>query len=154
MSADKWTFYNPAYHPVRVCDVTWCKFPEDIIGDIKPGPKCRPGLVREVKRRKGTDEIWLSVSYGTSKLKTESRPLDLRVTNAEDMVNAGLPQATRFDLDHCTLLPWAEEFFEIRNMYKTPVIGSLSERRRMRLVHLLEVRSQHASIEAEHPDES
>ncbi|MFA7588216.1 MAG: hypothetical protein WCY11_18855 [Novosphingobium sp.] len=146
MSADNWQFYPEALHPVRVCDVVWCLFPEDLI-DIKPGPKSRPGLVRAVKRQKSTGQIWLSVSYGTSKLKTESRPLDLRVTNAEDMVAAGLPQATRFDLDWCTLLPWAAEFFTIRFPYKTPVVGSLAPRSRARLVRLLDIRSQYETAE-------
>ncbi|MGB5093745.1 MAG: hypothetical protein WBN97_10620 [Parvibaculum sp.] len=146
MSGSKWTFYDPALHPVRVCDVVWCRFPEDLLEDIKPGPKARPGLVRQVMQRKGTDELWLSITYGTSKLKTETRPLDLRISNAEDMVAAGLPQATRFDLDACTKLPWAEEFFEIRNLYKTPVVGSLAQRSRVRLQKLLQIRLQHEAL--------
>lgn len=142
MSASSWTFYNTALHPVRVCDIVWCRFPEDLMNP-KPGPKPRPGLVRAVRKKKDTGDIWISVTYGTSKLKTESRPLDLFVTNAEDMVTAGLPQATRFDLDACVTLPWASEFFVIRNMYKTPVVGRLADRSRARLVKLLDLRLQH-----------
>jgi len=142
MSGNNWTFHNPAFHPVRICDIVWCRFPEDLM-EPKPGPKPRPGLIRAVRRQKSTNEIWVSVTYGTSKLKTESRPLDLFVTNAEDMVSAGLPQATRFDLDACVTLPWAEEFFVIRNMYKTPVVGRLAERSRARLTRLLDLRIQH-----------
>jgi len=142
MSADKWNFYNVALHPVRICDIVWCRFPEDLMHP-KPGPKTRPGLVRAVRRKKDDRQIWISVTYGTSKLKTETRPLDLFVMNAEDMVTAGLPQATRFDLDACVNLPWASEFFEIRNMYKTPVVGRLADRSRARLVRLLDLRLQH-----------
>src|SRR5665213_4334038 len=51
------------------------------------------------------------VIYGTSKLKAATRPLDFFVSNYQDMHDAGLYQATRFDMDTHLWLPWAEEFF-------------------------------------------
>ncbi len=81
----------------------------------------------------------VQVAYGTSKLKTESRPLDLRIQNYRHMQYAGLNQATRFDLDCIKWLQWDSEWFHSPDLskYPTPVIGKLLDEPQERLRNLL-----------------
>jgi len=80
----------------------------------------------------------VQVVYGTSKLKTQTRPNDFFVVNYQEMYEAGLHEATRFDLDRILWLPWSEEFFApISADYSSPVIGHLSERMTRLLGHVL-----------------
>jgi len=75
----------------------------------------------------------LEVAYGTTNLKTGLRPLDLRITNFEDLAEIGLPQATRFDLDRTIELPWCKEFFAPYKGYSTILVGKLNTKQKLRL---------------------
>lgn len=87
------------------------------------------------------DEPLVHVIFGTSNLKKESRRYDFFVENMRDMDEAGLFQATRFDLDKHLWLPWAAEFFAPPNAnYQNPAIGHLSENSRELLQVLLGIR--------------
>ena len=68
----------------------------------------------------------IEVTYGTSRLKLDNRPLDLIIQNASELAAMGLPQVTRFDLDQTVWLPWCAEFFEPRSGQNTPIIGHLT----------------------------
>lgn len=92
----------------------------------QPGPKHRPALVRSVLLNRDHTRARIEVTYGTSKLKVETRLLDLILANASDLAEMGLPQATRFDLDMTVTLPWAAEFFEPRAGQSTPILGHLN----------------------------
>ena len=92
----------------------------------------------------GVPEV--QVIYGTSALKTSVRPLDFFVTNYADMYEAGLPQATRFDMDKSLWLPWAEEFFTARRDYPSPIIGHLSERSQEFLKYVVEMRQRRGLV--------
>lgn len=105
-------------------DVVWCRFPEHQ-EPFKPGPKNRPALVKATSLD-AMDRPSVQVTYGTSNLKMSQRPLDMFVTNAKDMAIAGLPQATRFDLDVVLWLPWSSDFFICREHTPTPIVGRLS----------------------------
>ncbi|MFC3711267.1 hypothetical protein ACFOMD_01710 [Sphingoaurantiacus capsulatus] len=70
---------------------------------------------------------WVSVVYGTTKLRREERLGDFVVANLAELDAAGLYRATRFDLNKCATLPWATNFFQTRPGYQSPVIGRLSE---------------------------
>ena len=72
-----------------------------------PGPKSRPGLVRQVKV---TNKVaYIEVAYGTSRFDNYS-DADLIIANAGDIVEMGLPQATVFQLGRTVTIPWAEEW--------------------------------------------
>ena len=64
--------------------------------------------------------------YGTTKLKMQTRKLDFFVTKQSEMDACGLYYATRFDLDEIHWLPWADEWFETRVGYTSPIIGKLT----------------------------
>lgn len=99
----------------------------------KPGPKCRPGLVRAVRLSKDHTKALIEVTYGTSKFSPNERPLDLQISNASEMDKCGLPQATCFVLDRTIWLPWAPPFFDKRDDGTGPVIGRLSDTVMMQL---------------------
>jgi len=105
-------------------DIVWCRFPFEE-SPRTPG-KPRPALVFSTQEMDEGDYS-VQIAYGTSRLKTESRPLDFVVSNLAAMHACGLPQATRFDLDRLRFLPWSAEFFFSRDpsRYPTPKIGSL-----------------------------
>lgn len=69
----------------------------------------------------------VKVVYGTSKLKTDTRPFDFTIMNYAQRLICRLPQATRFDLDKVVWLPWAEEYFRARPGDSTPVISVLPQ---------------------------
>ena len=131
--SNSWTYY-PAVTAPGTLDVVWCHFPIVEFPD-SPGPKPRPALVRQVLNRNG--DIFVQVCYGTSKVSNYSNR-DLYVANAEDMVYAGLPQATIFQLDRLVYLPWAEEWFGVRTEHSTPIVGHLSQRSTEYLRYLIE----------------
>jgi hypothetical protein len=116
-----------AYYPLHTIptalDVVWCRFPQDEWPD-KPGPKERPALVRAVGLYDKQTKAAVEVTYGTSKI-TSAHILDLQICNCEEMAASGLYQATAFVLDRTILLPWAQEFFAVRDGYKTPIVGHL-----------------------------
>ncbi len=120
-----WTYYPTSTLPAAL-DIVWCHFPVDLdLGN--PGPKPRPGLVAETGISED-DNPEVHVIYGTSKLKHDTRPLDFYVENYHDMHDAGLYQATRFDMDRHLWLPWAKEFFvPPSTKYYNPAIGHLSD---------------------------
>lgn len=135
-----WAFYGVVTLPSSL-DIVWCRFPEDA-EVVKPEPKPRPALVRTVLLGKGHQRAWIEVSYGTSKLKEDSRLLDLIIRNATEMAAMGLPQAIRFDLDSTVVLPWAKEFFVARPGYSTPIIGHMTQSACMQLETLKVLRRQ------------
>lgn len=118
--------YYPLHSLPPVLGIVWCQFPHQEMPS-KPGPKTRPALVRAVKVNKAGTKAFVAVTYGTSKLKMLERPQDLFICNLTDMNLAGLPQATRFNLDNnrTIWLPWAKEFFTPREGYRDPLIGTL-----------------------------
>ncbi len=138
MANGGWAYYPVTTLPAALT-VVWCRFPDHL--DLgKPGPKERPALVAETGITEN-DEPVVHVIYGTSKLKLGKRRFDFYVTNYQDMHDAGLFQATRFDLDLHLWLPWAEEFFIPPSAkYENPAIGSLSENSRELLGICLDLR--------------
>lgn len=121
---DGWSYF-PLHTIPRPLDIVWCRFP--ILELSKPGPKCRPGLVRSVLLNKGQTKARVEVCYGTSQLKKDRFPFDLFIENASQLTLLGLPQATRFEIDRVLQLPWSAEFFEPRRGKKTPIIGRLTQ---------------------------
>ena len=99
-----------------------------------PPLKARPALVRRKLRK--DDKIALEVSYGTSNLERYSTR-DLYVANLNEMIDAGLPQATLFLLGRTIILPWAEEWFSKRDDGTGPVIGHLNSHSQGHLRHIL-----------------
>lgn len=119
----QWTYY-PFHTAPAALAVVWCHF-RLIEAPETPAPKARPSLVRRVLRK--DDNISLEVSYGTSNPERYS-DRDLYVANLNDMIDAGLPQATFFLLGRTIILPWAEEWFSKRDDGSGPVIGHLNTR--------------------------
>lgn len=111
----------------------------------RPGPKPRPALVRAVLLDKTHTKARVEVTYGSSKLKADARPLDLILSNATHLAQMGLAQATRFDLDLTVTLPWASEFFEPRPGHATPIIGHLNQESIAQLEALKVVRRMESS---------
>jgi len=108
-------------------DLVATYFPERTAPE-KPGLKLRPGLVVSVHQGKTTGAFACRIAYGTKNLKImERRHLDIIVQNARHLPMLGLYRATRFDLDHIVMLPWAKEFFGCWSGNPTPRIGALIE---------------------------
>lgn len=105
--------------------VVWCNFPK--IPKLDPGPKARPALVFAVRHADTPpgDRLLVKVAYGTSQLKTMTRPHDFAIGNARVLNQLRLFQATRFDLDQILWLPWAKPFFVSRDSgrFATPVLS-------------------------------
>lgn len=123
----------------------WCAFP---FSDepYAPGVKERPALVRAVALYANRTRLAVEVTYGTSQLKLDVRQHDLIISNAEEMSLAGLPQATRFDLDKTRWLPWAKEFFTPREGTKVPIVGHLHPKSCEQLELLKGVRARLAAV--------
>jgi hypothetical protein len=124
-------------------DVVLCHFPEDLKLQ-EPAIKKRPGLIIKTATSEPDFKPEVQVVYGTSRLKMSSRRLDLIVMNYQEMFEAGLHKATRFDLDQILWLPWAEEFFTKfeHHSYHSPVVGHLGDHSRRLLGHLLAERQR------------
>ena len=137
----RWTFYPLLKLPAPL-DVVWCRFPLEEAGLAVPGPKARPALVRSVLLTKDHQRAYLEVTYGTSKRRESERPLDLHICNLSEMDAAGLPQATCFVLARTVRLPWAHEFFTIRDDGTGPIIGHLPPSALMQLEALKVQRRQ------------
>ena len=126
-----WTFFPPNTAP-KPLDIIWCHFP--LVEDpATPGPKPRPGLVRQVKV-KDNKRAYVEVAYGTSKFASYSST-DLLIGNATDLGEMGLPQATVFQLGRTVTIPWAAEWVGTLDGHG-PSIGHLNARYREFLVHL------------------
>ena len=123
--------YYPVHTMPAPLDVVWCAFPEDEYPN-KPGPKCRPALVRAVFLYAQQTKVAIEVTYGTSKI-SRLHQLDLHIANNEEMAAAGLPQASGFRLARTIKLPWAAEYFTPRDGGKTPIIGHLAQQTIMQL---------------------
>lgn len=106
--------------------IVWCAFPDHIAPD-KPGPKNRPALVLSVRYANDAPDgrHLVRVVYGTSKLKSDTRPFDFAICNFGTRLVCRLPQGTRFDLDQVLWLPWAKPYFVARPGNETPVISVL-----------------------------
>lgn len=138
-----WSYYPASTLPAPY-DIVWCAFPFDLNLDV-PGPKMRPALVLQTGLSDPGFCPEARVVYGTSKLKKEERPRDLFVENYQDKYDAGLYQATRFDLDRMLWLPWAAEWFVSPGpLYPSPVMGSLPDHHRRVLGFLLAERQRQA----------
>lgn len=85
----------------------------------------------------------VEVTFGTTKIKKLERPFDLQIHNIAAMDHAGLPSATRFDLDRTIWLPWASEYFTPRKGYNSPISGGLDEMTQMQLEALKVARRIH-----------
>lgn len=119
-----WTYFPVSTLPTPL-DIVWCRFPHHTnLGN--PGPYPRPGLVRNTGLDANGNPA-VQLVYGTTNLKFEQRKLDFFVTKATEMDACGLYKATRFDLDEVHWLPWADEWFETRQSYTSPIIGHLTE---------------------------
>lgn len=125
----------------KALDIVWSRFPYEERPGM-PADKPHPALVFAVFERTG-GLFSVQVAYGTSNLKTDTRPFDFRIQNYRAMHYAGLHQATRFDLDRIKWLPWDSDWFQSPNAekYPTPVIGHLIEDPIARLKNLLRVRA-------------
>ena len=115
-----WTFITEGPLPSAL-DIVWCRFPFDE-DPSQPGPKQRPALVRQVLRKGNV--FYIEVTYGTSNTARMSNR-GLYIANHREMVTAGLPQATLFQLDRLKTLPWAEEWFCKREDGTGPIVGRL-----------------------------
>jgi hypothetical protein len=88
-----------------VGDIFWCHFPEKL---ENPGPKPRPALIVAVSR---TDHS-VKVAYGTSKKTQRVYPGEFVISETDaGFVESGLSYTTKFDLAHCAILPFDEEWF-------------------------------------------
>jgi hypothetical protein len=131
-----WTYYPASTLPAPF-DVVWCHFPF-IENPEQPAPKARPAIVVRTAISDPGFCPEVNVIYGTSVLKMDKRPHDFFVTNFQDKDEAGLYQASRFDLDKILWLPWAKEFFvSPGRLYPTPVMGSLPDHLRRILAFML-----------------
>ena len=119
-----WNFY-PAHTAPTALDIVWCRFP--FVEDPEnPAPKPRPCLVRSSRRNK-KGHFFVEVAFGTSNTRSYSNA-DLFVGNLADMNEMGLPQATVFQLGRTKVLPWADEWFPVREDCQTPIVGHLNAR--------------------------
>jgi hypothetical protein len=140
----QWNYYPATTLPAPY-DIVWCRFPDNLNLDA-PGIKDRPALVLQTAHSSPGFRPEVRVIYGTSNLKTATRPFDFFVKNLWEMDEAGLAQATRFDLDRVLWMPWASEFFMSPGpRYPSPVMGSLSENSRRLLGFVIEERRRRAS---------
>lgn len=135
-----WSFF-PVHTLPASLDIVWCRFPE-IEYPTKPGPKPRPALVRSLFLNKAQTAAGVEVTYGTSKIGASADTYDLIVSNMVSIEASGLPCATRFAIDRTIRLPWCSEFFEPREGYNSPLIGSLDTPSRMQLEALKVMRRQ------------
>lgn len=126
-----WSFFPISSAPAPL-DLVWCRFPlnED---PNNPGPKNRPALVRSLIFNKGHTRALLDVTYGTTKLRHSENPFDLIISNLASIDACGLPAATRFALGRTIIVPWCSEFFQAREGYNSPRIGSLDTQSKMQL---------------------
>jgi hypothetical protein len=149
MTGGGWAYYPVSTLPAPL-DIVLCNFPEHL-NLQNPGIKSRPGLVVQTAISEPGFKGEVRVVYGTSVLKRDKRPYDLFVTNYQEMYEAGLHKATRFDLDQILWLPWAAEFFVTPNMrhYQSPVMGHLPENSTRLLGHLLEERRRRMQRDAD-----
>lgn len=120
-----WTYFSLSSLP-RPLDIVWCRFPTRNL-PARPGPKPRPALVRSVLLNSTHTRARVEITYGTSNLKADLRPLDLIVQGPAELRAMGLPQPTRFDLDLTVVVPWASEFFEPLPGKRTPIVGHLTD---------------------------
>lgn len=137
-----WSYYPASTLPAPL-DIVLCLFPEHL--DLgKPGPERRPGLIIKTAISETGLRGEVYVMYGTTRLKSDQRPDDLFVQNYQEMYEAGLHKATRFDLDKVLWLPWAAEFFGKPDHphYYSPVIGHLPENSTRLLYFLLAERQR------------
>lgn len=136
------TWWEPGTIPAPL-SIVWCAFPDHICPE-KPGPKNRPALVLKVRYADDppADRFLVKVVYGTSKLKSNRRPMDFRIENHGSRLLCRLPQATRFDLDQVAWLPWAQPYFIPRDGEVTPVISVLPEVVRMDFAWLMAAREE------------
>lgn len=124
-------------------DIVWARFPYSDNPGV-PAQDPHPALVFSTfEYAPGLFSV--QVAYGTSKLKTDTRPFDFRVQNFRVMQYAGLHQATRFDLDRVKFLMWDDAWFFSPDpeKYDTPVIGHLLDEAADRLRNILRVRADH-----------
>lgn len=127
--------------------IVWCAFPSHL--DLgRPGPKSRPALVLKARHADDppTNHFLVQVAYGTSNLKSDTRPFDFAIINYSTLSLCRLPQATRFDLDLVLWLPWARPFFEPRrsrtDQFTTPVMSTLPGELQKELAWLMRDREQ------------
>lgn len=106
-------------------DLVWCRFP-DVENPKLPGPKARPALVRRsFIDQDGNPHV--EVAFGTSKDPCRTSLSDFTISKMSEMDACGLWYATRFRLDRTMVLPYTDEFFEVRSDCRSPVIGQLTE---------------------------
>jgi hypothetical protein len=115
-----------------VGDLVSCRFPFD--DPSIPGAKARPCLVIKVLQNTTTKATWLDVipgtGQGTSTQAASSRAplLDTEFEEPADPQKLGLThldEATRFDFDLVTRVPYNGAYFSASNR-QTPVFGSAS----------------------------
>jgi len=102
--------------------------------------------VRSLQLYAQQTKLLVEVTYGSSKIKPNRREVDLIIANYEEMIAAGLPQATRFDLDRNITLPWCKEFFPCREGDSTPIVGHLAPRSVEQLERLKGIRARASAV--------
>lgn len=136
-----WTYFPVSTLPAAY-EIVWCRFP-DHTDLTNPSPKARPALVRTASHD-GDGHGEVQAVYGTTKLKLHTRRNDFFITNLSEMDACGLHRATRFDLDTCAWVPWADEWFETLPSYTSPIIGHLTGHGVRMLQTTLSVRQRNA----------
>jgi hypothetical protein len=69
----------------------------------------------------------VDVGFGTSVDPFRTSLADFTISKMSEMDACGLYYATRFRLDRTLILPYTDEFFEIRQDTQSPIIGHLTE---------------------------
>ncbi len=130
MVMQAWSFLSIQSLPLPL-DIIWCNFPFQENPE-SPGPKSRPGLVRQTMAKDGRP--YVEVCYGTSKYK-KYPACSLIIANLTDLVEIGLPQATVFNLEKTAIIPWSKEWVGHLDG-RGPSLGKLNQTNIERLIHL------------------
>lgn len=132
--ANDWV--EPTWYPAttapRLLDVVWCRFPFDDIAAHKDRPCLVKDVLEDVGDRAG--QIWLEVSYGTTKIEKARRGVgSFVISNYAELQAIGLYKNTRFELLNTQKLPWALEHFPNAPGRSTPIVGHFTNHQRVRL---------------------
>ena len=105
----------PFYPPPEPGDILWCRFPK--VEGIRPGPKPRPCIVSWVSDAPEAGQPYrVLVIYGTSSFRSPPRPTELDLDPDQHRAayqQAGLSQATRFDLGKAVVVNYDEMYFAL-----------------------------------------
>jgi len=116
--------------------VVYCKFPLAENPDL-PGPTFRPCLILRTFRDIDTGEWMCILAYGTSRTTRANIGLEIKVSEPDELVRAGLDKPTRFTLSRMRILPLRRPFlFYYKN--RSPVAGYIDTDKLRRIDDLCE----------------